>query len=176
MNKEQIVVDLIALNGGSLVGRARFQHQAYLLDRGGAHFGLQFTYQRGPYSFDLIEGLTDARAYGRITIEEQPGLHGVPYATFKSEKESRCPKCFGKMPIERAKLLSKRINDVSDLVLALAATIVFLRDEWDYYGKGKISPVDETRIRKPLYATDDRIAQACTLIDDLGLSAKAARQ
>ena len=40
MNVEKIVVGLIALNGGTLVGRTRLQKQAYLLDKCGASFGL----------------------------------------------------------------------------------------------------------------------------------------
>lgn len=173
MNTEQIVIDLIALNGGTLVGRTRLQKQAYLLDRGGANFGLKFTYHHyGPYSFELVEGVTDARANGLIRIDEKPGRYGVPYATFKSENRAELPNRFGKISINDAQTMLSKMNSVSDFVLELAATIVFLRDEWDYYGKGTIGPVEETRIRKPLKATDDRIERACTLLNSLGLMKK----
>ena len=39
---EKVVVALIALCGNEIVGRTRFQKQAYLLDRCGADFGFRF--------------------------------------------------------------------------------------------------------------------------------------
>ena len=170
MNAEDIVVALIALNDGKLVGRTRLQKEAYLLDRCGADFGLQFTYHHyGPYCFDLAGGIDDARAEGRIDIEEHPGRHGVPYAIFKSGDEAEKPKCLGKLSADEARASLQRMKDVSDVVLELAATIVFLRDEWDYFGKGTIDPVDETKARKPLKATEERIDKALDLVRGLGL-------
>ena len=170
MNAEDIVVALIALNDGKLIGRTRLQKEAYLLDRCGADFGLQFTYHHyGPYCFDLAGGIDDARAEGRIDIKEQPGRHGVPYAIFESEDEAEKPKCLGKLRADDARASLQRMKDVSDVVLELAATIVFLRDDWDYYDKGKTDPVDETKARKPLKATEERIDKALDLVRGLGL-------
>ncbi len=170
MNAEDIVVALIALNDGKLVGRTRLQKEAYLLDRCGADFGLQFTYHHyGPYCFDLAGGIDDARAEGRIDIKEQPGRHGVPYAIFESAEDAGQPTGLGKLSADKARASLQRMKDVSDVVLELAATIVFLRDEWDYFGKGTIGPVDETKARKPLKATEERIDKALDLLRDLGL-------
>ena len=65
MNSEDIVVSLISMHGDELVGRTRLQKQAYLLHRCGANFDVSFVYHHyGPYSFDLVDGVTDARAEG----------------------------------------------------------------------------------------------------------------
>ncbi len=170
MNVEKIVVGLIALNGGTLVGRTRLQKQAYLLDKCGASFGLGFTYHHyGPYSFDLVEGLTDAQAEERITIEEHPGRHGVPYAVFRSKEGVESPAHLGELSADKARAQLQKMRKVSDIVLELAATVVFLRDEWDYYGKGETDAVEETKARKPRKATKERIDKAIALLRDLGL-------
>ena len=175
MNAEEIVVGLIALNGGTLVGRTRLQKQAYLLDRCGGDFGLLFTYHRyGPYCFELVGGLNDARAEGRIEVEEQIGRHGVAYAIFRSGDQAGIPQRLGGLEADEARSLLNRMRDISDIVLELAATIVFLRDEWDYFGKGKTGAVEETRKRKPLKSTDERISEAQDLLQELGLNSVSA--
>ena len=174
MNVQDIVVNLVALNDNQLIGRTRLQKQAYLLDRCGADFGLQFIYHRyGPYCLELAGGADDAQAGRRIAIEEKLGRHGVPYAIFKSDKETGYPSGLGKLNNDKARSLLQRMNKVSDIILELAATIVFLRDEWDYFGKGSIDPVDETKARKPLKATDERIGKALELLHDLDLRKQA---
>ena len=175
MNPEDIVVGLVALNGGELVGRTRLQKQAYLLDRCGAEFGLEFTYHRyGPYSFELAGGCADAEADGRIATEERPGRHGVPYAIFSSGEGIAEPDRLGAMSAGEARALLAKMRGVSDIVLELAATIVFLRDEWPYYGKGRTDAVEETKARKPLKATEERIGEALGLLRALRLDGGAA--
>lgn len=175
MNAEDIVVGLITLNGGELVGRTRLQKQAYLLDRCGANFGLPYTYHHyGPYSFDLADGVDDTRAEGRIEIEERFGYHRVPYAIFRSGAAAERLECLGDLPADKARALLETMKGASDIVLELAATIVFLRDEWDYYGKGTIGPVEETKSRKSLKATQERLEKAVNLLCNLGLWEEAA--
>lgn len=171
MNPEDIVVGLVALSGGELVGRTRLQKETYLLDRCGANFGLQFTYHHyGPYSFELAGGCADAQAEKRIEIRERIGRHGVPYAIFGSMEDGAPPDALAELPAAQARSLLGRMQGVSDIVLELAATIVFLRDEWPYYGKGKTGPVEETKARKSRKATDERIKEALDLLRDLGLA------
>lgn len=175
MNAEEIVVRLIALNGGKLVGRTRFQKQAYLLDRCGGNFGLLFTYHRyGPYCFELVGGLNDALAEGRIEVQERTGRHGVAYAIFRSGDQAGIPQRMGNLEADEARSLLNKMRDISDIVLELAATIVFLRDDWDYFGKEDTSPVEETRKRKPLKSTDERISEAQNLLQELGLNSVPA--
>ena len=166
MNSEDIVVSLISLHGGELVGRTRLQKQAYLLHRCGGQFGLSFVYHHyGPYSFDLVDGLTDARAEQRVKIEERPGRYGVPYAIFKLTGDEPSER-LGDLPAARARPLIRSMKNVSDIVLELAATIVFLREEAGYSGD---QAIEETRARKPLKATEKRIEQALALLSNLGL-------
>lgn len=175
MNPEDIVAGLVALNGGELVGRTRLQKQTYLLDRCGADFGLRFTYHHyGPYSFELAGGCEEAQAEGRILVKERTGRHGVPYAIFTSTRDGAPPDALGELPAARARALLEEMRRVSDIVLELAATIVFLRDEWSYYGKGKTGAVEETKARKSLKATEGRIGEALGLLGRLGLEEAGA--
>ena len=175
MNGEDIVVSLVAFNDSKLVGRTRLQKQAYLLDRCGANFGLQFTYHHyGPYSFELAAGCADAEADGLISVDEAIGGYGVHYATFRSKADGKKPDRLGKLPAATVSDKLGKIRGVSDIVLELAATIVFLRDEWNYYGKGRVDPVEETKARKSLKATKERIDTALDLIRALGLEKAGA--
>ena len=175
MNPEDIVAGLVALNGGDLVGRTRLQKQTYLLDRCGANFGLRFTYHHyGPYSFELAGGCVDAEAEGWVRIEERAGRHGVPYAIFTSTGDGAPPNFLGELSAARVRSLLEEMRGVSDIVLELAATVVFLRDEWSYYGKGKTGAVEETKARKSLKATEGRIGEALDLLGKLGLEAADA--
>ncbi len=165
-----IVVNLIALNDGTLAGRTRLQKQAYLLKRCGIGFDIQFTYHRyGPYSFDLSEGLDDAIDDERVTFEEDLGRYEVPYAIFqlknRSSDPAACPDYFGRS----AKQLIQKITKVSGIILELAATIVFLRDEWDYFDKGNVTAIQETRRRKSRKATKENLKEAVELLRSLDL-------
>lgn len=175
VNAEVVAVGLIVLNGGKLVGRTRLQKQAYLLHRCGGNLGLRFNCHRyGPCCFELVGGLNDARAEGRIEIEERIGRHGVAYAVCRSGERAGTPQCLGDLEADGARNLPNEIKGISEIVLELAATIVFQRDEWDCFGKDKTSPVEETRKRKPLKATDGRMSGAQNLLHELGLNSMPA--
>ena len=151
-----------------MVGRTRLQKRALLLHRCGGDFGLNFVYHHyGPYSFDLADGLTDARAEGLIEIEETPGRYGVPYAIFRLKQSSGEPERLGSLPVSDARrLLGILQREASDIVLEIAATIVFLRDEGGYEERA----IEETKVRKPLKATEQRLSRARSLICGLGLN------
>ena len=166
MNAEEIVVNLIKLHGGELVGRTRLQKEAYLLHRCGANFGLVFTYHHyGPYSFDLADGLIDAHVEERVEIEERLGSYGIRYAIFRSREDVEMGGNLGDLSSDRGRSLLEKMQGVSDIVLELAATVVYLREEGGY---GQES-MDETKARKPLKATEERMDQALALLNDLGL-------
>ena len=167
MNATELAVNLIALHGGEVVGRTRLQKRTYLLHRCGGDFGLGFVYHHyGPYSFDLADGLIDARAEDVIEIEEKPGSYGVPYAVFRLKRSLPEPSRLGDLPISDARrLLGTMAEEGSDIVLEIAATIVFLRDEGGY----KNQAIEETKVRKPLKATQQRLSRAQSLMCDLGL-------
>ena len=166
MKAEDVVVNLIKLNDRELIGRTRLQKEAYLLDRCGAEFGLSFTYYYyGPYSFELADGWEDARAEGRIEISEEPGRYGVTYSIFKLKKSGGVPDSLGNMSADAARVRLNKMAGVSDIVLELAATIVYLKEEG--YGERTI---EELKIRKPLKATDQLIEKARNLLGGLDLS------
>ena len=163
---DDIVVNLIALNNGELVGRTRLQKLAYLLHRCGANFDVPFVYHHyGPYAPLLANACLSARAERRITIEERPGRHGVPYAIFRIAGDVRSPTGIGALPADKALSILARTKRASDFALELAASIVFLRDD-DRYGA---KAVRETAIRKPRKGTRENMREAFGLIRDLGL-------
>ena len=166
MTAEDIVVALVKLNDGELTGRTRLQKEAYLLDRCGAELGLAFTYHYyGPYSFELVEGWEDAHAEGRIEIEEELGRYGVPYSIFKVRESSGALEDLGSLSASSVRAQLKKMASVSDIVLELAATIEYLREEG--YGE---ATMEELRIRKPLKATEQLIKKATDLLMDLGFA------
>lgn len=169
MKAEDIAVNLIKLSGGQIVGRTWIQKAAYLLDRCGAKTKLRFTYHYyGPYSFELADGWTDARAEGRIEIEEEPGRFGIPNSIFKvkdADNETTKLANLGDLSPEVARAQLNKMAEVSNIVLELASTMVYLREEG--YGERAI---EELKIRKPLKATDGLITKADKLLQDLGLA------
>ena len=146
---EDIVVNLIKLNGPELKDQTRLQREAYLLDRCGAKFGLSFVYHHyGPYSSELVEGWTDAHAEGRIDITEESGRYGVLYSIFR-RKELGDPD-LGELAATDARERLQKMDKASDIVLELAAAIVYLREVG--YAEQTIK---ELKMRKPLKATKD---------------------
>lgn len=169
MDAEDIVVDMIELNGGRLVGRTRLQKGGYLLHRCGANFGLPFIYYHyGPYSSDLASGCLDALADKRIKIRERPGRHGVRYAIFTLGKDARPSGRLGALSADEARPLLRKIERVSDTVLELAATIVYFVEN----GSSAKAAVEETKARKSIKASPERLREAFSLIRDLGLDPK----
>ena len=167
MNAEDVVVNLIALSGGRLVGRTRFQKVAYLLDGCGAHLDLPFTYYHyGPYSFDLADGWEDAEIQGRINIREEIGRYGVPYSIFELLKSHEEPADLANMSARVAEHKLQKMSAASDIVLELAATIVFLRREENYEDRASI---EELKARKSRKATDPFVSKAIALLRELGL-------
>jgi uncharacterized protein YwgA len=166
MNAEDIVVNLIELHDGELVGRTRLQKEAYLLHRCGANFGLAFTYHYyGPYSFELADGLIDAHGEKRIDIKERIGSYGIRYAIFRSMGNAEMPDSLGGLSADAGRSLIEKMQGVSDIILELAATVVYLREEGGY----EQNATEETKARKPLKATEDRMEQALVLLSNLGL-------
>ena len=165
---EDIVVNLIKLNGPELKDQTRLQREAYLLDRCGAEFGLSFVYHHyGPYSSELVEGWTDAYAEGRIEITEESGRYGVLYSIFR-RKELGDPDNLGELAATDARERLQKMAKASDIVLELAAAIIYLKEVG--YAEQTIK---ELKMRKPLKTTERRIEKAKTLLCALGLAEEA---
>ena len=168
MKAEDIAVNLIKLSGGQIAGRTWLQKAAYLLDRCGAKTKLRFTYHNyGPYSFELADGWKDARAEGRIEIEEKLGRFGIPDSIFKvkdADNDTTMLTNLGDLSPDVARAQLTKMAEVSNIVLELASTMVYLQEEG--YGE---QAVKELKIRKPLKATDGLITKATKLLRDLKL-------
>ena len=81
-------------------------------------------------------------------------------------KEKTGPKTLGELPWRKAKDVLKRMDQASNTVLELAATMVYLRE--DCAGDQIIA---EVKALKPIKATDKLLAEAERLLDNLGLGA-----
>ncbi len=164
MTPDKLAVGIVALNGGQLVGRTRLQKTAYLLDACGMKSGMQYDYHYyGPYSFALAEGWETAKREQRLHVNEKPGRHGVSYYVFVTEEKA--PEKLGAFTVRRAAKILERLKEQSDLVLEVAATLVFLGRRPDVS-----DAVTEVKRRKPLKATDERLKAASRLLDEIGLS------
>lgn len=165
MNTEKLVAEIVALNDGKkLVGKTRLQKTFYLLDQLGMNSGAEFDYHHyGPYSADVASAAEMATLLHDFESEERhSGARGVPYVVYSSKEEQ--PKKLGDLPRALAESALTSMAAVSDVVLELAATMVFLREngyEDDF--------VEEVRERKPLKATEDRLDRAQKLIKALRL-------
>jgi uncharacterized protein len=161
MTPDNVAVAIVALNGGELVGRTRMQKAAFLLEQSGMRSGLEFAYHHfGPFSADLARGWDNAAFDDRLTMTERPGFREMPYTVFMTDEPP--PPHLGALPRDRAAALLASMNAHSDVVLELAATMVFLR--------GRVAdPIEEVRIRKPHKATPKRLDEAGALVRDLGL-------
>lgn len=161
MKPDDLAVGLVALYGGELRGRTRLQKITYLLDQAGANTGLRFFYHNyGPYSAELAQGCDTAWIFDRLEMEKPQGEYS--HTVFRTSDPA--PALFGAFPAGRARTLIAEMKDESDVVLELAATIVFLRQAG--FG-GRV--FDEVKIRKPQKATDVRLDRAAKLLARLGI-------
>lgn len=164
MGPDDVVVGIVALNGGELVGRTRLQKAAFLLEGIGMNSGLGFDYHRyGPFSADLAGGWDEARSEGRLDLSERLGNYDVPYTIFSTSAEP--PERLGDLDADDARDLLATLRSYSDIVVELAATIVLLRQQ----GFGERA-LEEVKVRKPLKATDQRLKNALDLIRELNLT------
>ena len=86
-NTDDLVVGVVALNGGNFVGRTRLQKTALLLDHCGVNSGVEFEYLHyGPYSSDLAEGWDQARLANRLQMEARTGRYEMPYTVFRTQQ------------------------------------------------------------------------------------------
>lgn len=165
MNIEKLVTDIVSLNKDQrLVGKTRLQKTFYLLDQLGMNSGADFTYHYyGPYSADVASAAEMATLFYNFDATERvSGARSVPYTSYSSRETA--PARLGGLSSSTAQSALNAMVQVSDTVLELAATMVFLKRNGfsDSY-------VEEVRARKPLKATGDRMRLAQNLVKSLGL-------
>ena len=158
-----VVVGLVALNGGQLVSKTRLQKTFYLLEQFGLGTGFEFDYYHfGPFSAELAGATDDAADMGRLTTEVRPGFHEEPYTVYQSENGP--PDRLSRLAAAEVREKLDVLGRYSALELEVAATILYLRENG--YGDNARA---ETMARKPLKATEERVERASQLIQDLGV-------
>lgn len=157
----EFVSAIISLNGGEVVGKTRLQKVVFLLDAMGYECGAEFDYHNyGPYCSELAFATDDAEALGYITTANKQGYHAVPYTVFTSAGDP--PRDWALQ--DKAEEIQEALvvmNGYSAIVLELAATAVYLRDNGydDFWS--------EVSRRKATKASDARIEEAKRLIGEL---------
>lgn len=155
----EAVQRIIAANRGRMIGKTRLQKSAYFLERLGAGFGFDFNYHYyGPYSEDLSTASDDAKALNLIDVDWEVSQSGTEYAIF--EVKEPLPEPDDDTTLRERILWILGRYDATSLELAATADFLaqsgFSGDAWR-----------ETRSRKSLKATEDRIQKAGRLLAEL---------
>ena len=160
----ELVIGIVALNGGTMVGKTRLQKTLYLLESAGLGAGIDFDYHHyGPYSAEVVSATDFAMMSDRLGAEEKPGYHEVPYTVFSTNEKA--PNRVGSMSADAAREKLALLDSYSALELEIAATILYVE-------KAGLSadPIEVVKRLKPLKATSKRIERAQKLIAGLGPS------
>lgn len=161
-----IVVGIIALNGGRIVGKTRLQKTFYLLNACGLNTGVEFDYYKyGPFSSELAQTVDEAYAEKRIEIEEGVGRYRVPYKIFSTAEAA--PESIGNLDADKVRKILKILDPYSALELEVAATIHYLKENG--YGD---EAVKEAKTRKPLKADQRRVEKALQAMGTIGLNGR----
>ncbi len=159
-----LVVGMVALNGGQLVSKIRLQKTVYLLEQCGLGGNFEFEYRNyGPFSIDVARAADDAVAGSRLTESSRPGHHAEPYTIYETEEHP--PEKLGMVSSGDLRKKLKVMEHYSSLELEVASTIVFLQRQ----GHDEPSSIAGTKELKPLKATNERIARAHELLSELEL-------
>ncbi len=160
MNKLEAVREIIATHRGRLTGRTRLQKTAYFLETIGLGYGFDFKYHYyGPYSEELAIATNDARALDFIAINDDTSRAGLSLTIFEVKTPSAHGMTEGN---EKRRKLVNKLQEYDTTTLELAATADFL--EKNGY---RTDPWSETRRRKSIKATAERIEKAKQLLSEL---------
>ena len=158
-----VVADVVTLNDGELVTRIRLQKTFYFLETAGLlpeTDDLGFGYHHyGPYSETLAFAADDAVAEKKLKAGVVRGYHSEPYTKFMSVGKELFV-----LSDDEAKRIAPALDacrPYSSIELEVASAIHFLGCH------GYDDAVSETKRRKPLKATDKRIAAANRLLEFL---------
>jgi hypothetical protein len=125
--------------------------------------GVEFDYHNfGPFSTDVAIATDDAASDNRLRLEVKPGFHEVPYTLYATDQPP--PRSLRKLLADEASQKLNIMDNYSALEMEVAATIVYLRGQG--YGE---NAVEETRLRKPIKATRERVERSLRLIRELSL-------
>ena len=161
---DELLVQIIALAGGTVVGRTRLQKMVYLLDQCGLNSGCRYDYHHfGPFSSQIAEAAEDACELKLLRYEEKPGFHAVPYGVYQVAKQIEVPGEIGSLPrgVVEGKLDIMRKYTAIDL--ELAATLKYLLN-----AEVK-NPIEALKALKSAKSTEERLRKAQELLKEMGL-------
>jgi uncharacterized protein YwgA len=162
----RLVVDIVALSGGSLVGRTRMQKTIYLLDILGLKSGASYYYYNfGPFSDEIAAGISDGKFGGMLVEETKHRMSdGSPFSIFRTDKISEQIREVGALPAEHVKSVLQRFTSCNATVLELAATI-----HWLAKVEQVIDWQKELVRRKGSKTQNGRMDRAIELLRELGV-------
>ncbi len=160
----ELLTHLVALNGGTVVGKTRLQKTVYLLDQCGLSTGCAYDYHYyGPFSAEIAEAADDACELGHLKYGEKLGFHAVPYGFYEISGGGDVPDRIGGLSRSVVKKKLEIMTKYSAIELELAATILYLRSH------GSENPIEEARQLKAAKATLWRVERAEKLLQELEL-------
>jgi uncharacterized protein YwgA len=158
-------VAVIAANGGKIVGKTRLQKTVYLLQKlcNAEAYSFEYHYY-GPYSAELANDIDTASCMGVVKTSERHGYYSMPYVVYETEERKAAP-VFGDTALVKKRL--RELESVNAIVLELAATWIFLKDEG---GMGRTEIEEALRSLKPTKASKDGLRQAASALRRMGLA------
>lgn len=168
MKKPEAVREIVETNRGRIIGKTRLQKTTYFLESFGIGYGFNFKYHYyGPYSEDLTIATDDARALDFIDLKVDTSNAGTKFTVF----ETKIPSAIDNTETfrKRQELLNK-LQKYDTTSLELAATADFLEKNGF-----RNDPWLETRRRKSLKATTERIERAKQLLSELRKDQRVGR-
>ena len=168
MEREDIVVAVVAAAEGPLNSRVRLQKAVYLLDRLGLDSGFGYEYHHyGPYSRDLDNATADAKAFGLIEEKfDHRQSDGAMYSIFELSPGAAVNEAaYGDLRRERASELAQLFAGTNVTVLELAATI-----DWLWREEKHVDWRSEITKRKGVKVRSGRLERAVDLLRNLGLA------
>lgn len=160
-----MLVEVVKINHGEMVTKIRLQKTMYFLWEMRLLSGVDdpgFEYRHyGPFSEDLAFAADDAVAEGKLATEPRFGRHSEPYTIFKTTEKQRPVLALDEHARIGAAL--RIFRRYTGMEMELASSVHFLRG----HGYPGDAAVNETRIRKPLKATDARLERARKLLREI---------
>jgi uncharacterized protein len=154
------VLEIVALAGGSIVGRTRLQKCTCGLELTGLGFGFQFSYKHfGPYSEELKVACDDANALGLVHEQRKRALWGGEYSVFVTDDGQELKTDNVMRPVRSAML--QAMSKADPVVLELTITAAYLA------AKRTTDPWGEVQERKSDKASEETIAKSKALYREL---------
>jgi uncharacterized protein YwgA len=162
---EDIIAAVLGAAGGTVIGRVRLQKAVYLMDRLGFSSGFFFEYYHyGPYSRDIDDAVSDAKAFELVEEEiHYRQTDGATYSVFRLKTDPKSD-TYNSLGREEASKLLHTFANTNITVLELAATI-----DWLWHSEKIEDWRREVAKRKGAKVNGGRLEKAVQLLEGLSL-------